>query len=124
MGVVSQRLIRKICPRCKISYEATKEELDVLNLTFRDKSDKVILYKGEGCQYCNGTGYKGRTAIHEVMPVSPKIRRAIYDRVSNDDIRKVAIEEGMITLYENIRIRVLEGATTYEELLKLYSSQI
>lgn len=124
VGVVSQRLIRKVCAKCKVSYEASKEELDVLNLTFREKDDKVILYKGEGCQYCNGTGYKGRTAIHEVMPISNKIRKAIYDKMSNDDIRKVAIEEGMITLYENIRIRVLDGTTSYEELLKLYSSQI
>jgi len=124
VGVVSQRLIRKICPRCKVVYEASKEELEVLNITFRDKNDKVMLYKGEGCQYCNGTGYKGRTAIHEVMPISNRIRKAIYEKMSNDDVRKVAIEEGMITLYENVRIRLLEGTTSYEELLKLYSTQI
>lgn len=124
VGVISQRLIRKICPRCKVVYEATKEERDILNLTFRDKDERILLFKGEGCQHCNGTGYKGRTAIHEVMPISNRIRRAIYEKMSIDDIRKVAIEEGMITLYENVRIRVLEGTTSYEELLKLYSSQI
>lgn len=124
VGVISQRLIRKICPRCKTSYIASKEEREILNATYRDEEDPIYLYKGEGCEYCNGTGFKGRTAIHEVMPVSPKIRKAIYDRVSNDEIRRIAIDEGMITLFENVRIKVLDGTTSYEELLKLYSSQI
>lgn len=124
VGVISQRLIRKICPKCKVEYEATDEQKEVLNLTFREKDEKVMLYKGEGCGYCNHTGYKGRTAVHEIMPVTPKIRKAIYDRESIDDIRKAAIEEGMITLYENIRIRVLQGVTSYEEMLKLYSSTL
>lgn len=121
VGVVSQRLIRKICPRCKVSYEATKEELDILEPN-SDEEEKTILYKGKGCAYCNYTGYKGRTAIHEIMPVTPKIRKAIYDKASNDEVRDVAIEEGMMTLYDNARIRVLQGVTTYDELLKLYSS--
>ncbi|WP_027398493.1 GspE/PulE family protein [Anaerovorax odorimutans] len=120
-GVVSQRLIRKICPKCKIKYEATQEEIEILNL---DKDKKLYLYKGEGCEYCNGTGYKGRTAIHEVMYISSKIRKAIYEGQSVDDIKKAAIEEGMITLFENVRIRVLEGVTTYEEMLKLYSNDV
>ncbi|MDD2215569.1 MAG: ATPase, T2SS/T4P/T4SS family [Eubacteriales bacterium] len=127
VGVISQRLIRKICPRCKVSYEPSVEELDRLNLNHKElgkQREKILLYKGAGCEYCNQTGYKGRTAIHEIMPITPKLRKGIYDGASIDDVRKIAIEEGMITLYENLRIRVLEGTTTYEELLKLYSSQI
>ena len=123
VGVASQRLIRKVCPRCKVAYEATKEEREILNATYREEGEPIYLYKGQGCQYCSGTGYKGRTAIHEVMPVSPKIRRAIYEEASIDDIRRIAIEEGMITLFENVRIKVLDGTTSFDEMLKLYSSQ-
>jgi len=121
VGVISQRLIRKICPRCKVSYTASKEERQILESS-GSIEEELILYKGEGCSYCNHTGYKGRTAIHEIMPVTAKIRKAIYDRVSIDDIKQAAVDEGMITLYENARIRVLQGITTYEEMLKLYAS--
>jgi len=122
VGVVSQRLIRKICPKCKVSYAASKEEREILEIPGVDRDEELILHKGEGCSYCNYTGYKGRTAIHEIMPVTAKIRKAIYDQVSNDELKKTAIEEGMITLYENARIRVMQGVTTYEEMLKLYAS--
>lgn len=122
VGVISQRLIRKICPECKVSYLASQEELDVLKPKMDEVGGNIMLYKGEGCSYCNHTGYKGRTAIHEIMPVTPKIRKAIYDKVSVDEIKDVAIEEGMITLFENARIRVLQGVTSYEEFLNFYSS--
>ena len=127
VGVISQRLIRKICPKCKISYEASKEERDLLrvpNTPPGQEEEKLILYKGEGCNFCNFTGYKGRTAVHEVMPVTARVRKAIYDKASNDEVRRAAIEEGMLSLFENTRIRVLQGATTYEELLKLYTTDI
>lgn len=122
VGVVSQRLIRKICPRCKISYAATENERKILEIHGVNREEELILYKGEGCSYCNYTGYRGRTAIHEIMPVTARIRKAIYDRVSNDEVKKAAIEEGMITLFENARIRVMQGMTTTEEMLKLYAS--
>ncbi len=125
VGVISQRLIRKICPKCKIEYEATEEERDLLRVPTAHEGhpeEKLTLYKGQGCTFCNFTGYKGRTAVHEVMPVTAKVRKAIYDRESNDEIRRVAMEEGMITLFENTRIRVIQGFTSYEELLKLYTS--
>ncbi|NLY70773.1 MAG: type II/IV secretion system protein [Clostridiales bacterium] len=122
VGVISQRLIRKICPRCKVSYQASQEELDVLKPILEEGERSITLYKGEGCSYCNNTGYKGRTAIHEIMPVTPRLRRAIYDRASVDEIKAIAIEEGMITLYEDARIRVLQGVTSYEEFLSFYIS--
>jgi len=122
VGVVSQRLIRKICPRCKTSYEASEDERKVLGINGTDREEEVILYKGKGCSYCNNTGYKGRTAIHEIMPVTPKIRKAIYDRVSNDELKQAAIDEGMITLLGDVRIRVMQGVTTYEEMIKLYAN--
>lgn len=122
VGVISQRLIRKVCPRCKVAYSASKEELEMLDIYKQEAEEELILYRGEGCSYCNNTGYKGRTAIHEIMPVSAKIRKAIYEKASIDDIKQTAIDEGMITLYENARIRVMQGVTTYEEMLKLYAS--
>ena len=127
VGVISQRLIRKICPKCKISYEASEEERNLLrvpNAPQGQEEEKLILYKGEGCNFCNFTGYKGRTAVHEVMPVTARVRKAIYDKASNDEVRRAAIEEGMLSLFENTRIRVLQGITTYEELLKLYTTDI
>lgn len=118
IGVVSQRLIRKVCPRCKVAYEANDEELKVLGYP---AGERVVLYKGTGCSYCSGTGHKGRTAIHEVMPITKRIKKAIYDRNSIEDIRDIALQEGMMTLFDNLKIRVLEGVSSFEEVLKLYT---
>lgn len=116
VGIVAQRLARKICENCKIEYEASNEEKDVLGV---DRSEKLILYKGKGCNSCYNSGYKGRIAIHEIMPITKGIRELINNRQSVDIIKGKACEEGMNTLKDNSVYLVKEGTTTVEELIKI-----
>ena len=115
IGVISQRLVKLLCPRCKKEYEAGYLEKKLLGI---DESDELILYKPVGCSNCNG-GYKGRTAVHELMPVSEEIRKLIDNHASIDELRKKAIEEGMSTLLQSVSRLALEGKTSYEEVLRV-----
>ncbi|WZL75033.1 type II secretion system ATPase GspE [Clostridiaceae bacterium 35-E11] len=113
-GVIAQRLVRKICEHCKKTYMPTMHEKKLLEMP-----TEVMLYKGEGCSYCNHTGYKGRTAIHEMMSIGKNIRIQIDQRKSIDTLRQTAFEEGMVSLKETGKHLVLEGVTTLEEWLKV-----
>lgn len=121
LGVIAQRLVRTLCPHCREEYMASDEELEILGL---EKGSKLKLYRPKGCSYCGHKGYRGRTAIHEIMPVTPAIKSCINHAQSMDEIRAVAIKEGMITLDQNIRRIVLEGKTSLEEMLEVYSLQM
>lgn len=114
IGVVAQRLIRKICISCKEKYIPSESEKSLLNI-----GDDVVLYRGKGCSYCNDTGYKGRTAIHEIMPIVKELRMMIDNRESADVIREVARKNGTVSLYDNCRELVLNGITTIDEMLKV-----
>ncbi len=113
--VVAQRLVRKICPGCRKEY---KPPLSLLERLGMEKGD-FTFYKGEGCPACNETGYRGRVALYEVMPVSPKIRAMVVERVTADFIRKIAIEEGMKTLRDVGIDKAREGITTLEEVMRV-----
>lgn len=121
LGVISQRLVRKLCPHCKEEYWATETDLQMLGM---DPTDKVKLYHSRGCSYCNYKGYKGRTAIHEIMPVSSEIKKCIHTGESVDAIRKIAVDAGMITLDENMKQIVLSGITSIDEMLEMNSFQM
>lgn len=114
IGVVAQRLVRKICSNCKTSYKPNENELHILNV-----KGLTALYKGEGCNYCKNTGYRGRTAIHEIMYVDKEIRELINNKAIADDIKSAAIKNGMITLSDNCKNLVLEGITTIEEFIRI-----
>ena len=113
-GVVAQRLVRKICTSCREKYIPSSSEKNLLNI-----DDDVLLYRGKGCSYCNDTGYRGRTAIHEIMPIIKEIRMMIDNRESADIIREVSRKNGTISLYDNCRELVLTGVTTIDEMLKV-----
>lgn len=120
--VVAQRVMRRICPDCKQEYDPTPEIVEelkrVLGKLFpTDK--KVKLSKGAKCAKCNNTGYLGRIGIFEVMPISEKLGRLIMERSSSVDIQKQAISEGMITLRQDGYLKVLEGLSTMEEVLRV-----
>jgi type IV pilus assembly protein PilB len=120
-GVISQRLVRKICPFCAEEYMATPEEL----LSVGYHSDQPVkLRRGKGCSACSGTGYIGRQAVHEVMIVTSKIKQAIHEARSTDEIRAVAIEQGMESLMDNARQIMLEGVTSLSEVFKLYAAEM
>lgn len=114
VGVVAQRLVKKICPRCKTTYRPDHAEMMMLKL-----SEPKMLFKGEGCSSCNGSGYQGRTAIHEIMVVNKEIRELIDRRATIDQLRQMAARFGTRTLRESCIDLVLEGVTTTSELTKV-----
>ncbi len=114
-GLVAQRLVKKICANCKVDYEITEHEAKLIGVGW------IKLHKGEGCNLCNHTGYRGRTAIYEVMPITSTIRAMIDSNTSIDVIKEQAIKEGLTTLYQSCLDLVLNGMTTIDELLKLTS---
>lgn len=114
VGVIAQRLVRKICSDCKVKYQPTEAEKDILRI---DKD--IELYRGKGCSYCNNTGYKGRTSIHEIMPIGKELRIQIDNRESIDALRETAIKHGTSSLRENCEELVIKGVTTIEELLRV-----
>ncbi len=121
LGVISQRLVRKLCPHCKEAYWATETDLQILGMKL---TDKVQLYRSKGCSYCNHKGYKGRTAIHEIMPVTSEIKNCIHTGENVDTIRNIARKQGMITLDENMKQIVLSGITSVDEMLEMNSFQM
>ena len=113
VAVIAQRLVRKICPNCRTAYMADENDMMILNL---DKP--VQLHKGAGCPACQNSGYKGRTAIHEVMTVGRDLRNIIARGGSAEEIREAALRQGMVDLYESCRQLVLSGVTSIQELVK------
>lgn len=115
-GVVAQRLVRKVCPKCGYFYEADDYEKKLLHV---DERQSLELRKGKGCPYCNDTGYYGRVGVYEIMEVTSEHRKAI---VKNNDIelfRELCIKKGMKTLEENCREKVISGITTLDEMMKI-----
>ena len=114
VGVVSQRLVKKICLNCKSPYDADEFQMESLGL-----SDCKNLFKGNGCIVCNNTGYKGRTAIHEIMLVNKDLRLLIDRRANIDEIREAAAKSGTKTLRDNCLNLVRQGITTLDEMLEV-----
>jgi type IV pilus assembly protein PilB len=115
--IMAQRLLRKVCVACKSDVKLHAEVLRELGIA-EDEARKVAFKEGKGCVDCNNTGYKGRLGVYEVMPVSPKIRDMILDRSSTSAIKKQAVTEGMLTLRMDGLIKLKNGITTAEEVLK------
>jgi len=115
--VVAQRLVRRICPQCKQPITYPPEAL--IDVGFSpDEIPNLRLYKGAGCPNCNNTGYRGRIGVFEVMEVSDSIREMILEGASTLELKHQAREEGMITLRESGLIKVRQGITTIEEVLR------
>jgi type IV pilus assembly protein PilB len=114
--VMAQRMVRKICPNCKTEAKVTPETLLMLGLTEKEIKE-VKIYEGRGCAECNNTGFSGRTGIFEVMPISPEIERMITSRASSTEIKKQAIEMGMLTLRSAALEKLKNGVTTADEVL-------
>jgi type IV pilus assembly protein PilB len=118
IGVVAQRLVRRLCVHCRRQCELPAETLRALSLSEGDAS-AIPFYKTVGCDQCNHTGYRGRIGIYEVMRVTDKLRRLIASRGAEDQIRDAAVTAGMITLGEDGLAKVKQGITTAEELLRV-----
>ena len=136
--VVGQRLVRKVCQHCITSYTLTKRNIEELErqidfshildalekhgaiLSDGKKSpDSLLFFRGKGCKQCNDSGYKGRIGIYEILDVSSAIKTAILSNATPDEIMKVAIEEGMITMLQDGFMKAKNGTTTVEEVLRV-----
>jgi len=119
-GVVAQRLVRVICQHCKVKTHLTPDQISLLRMKMpEDSRRKLPVFFGEGCVACRGTGYYGRSALYEVMPVSDKIVRLINDRADSKEIMKVARLDGMMTLREAAIKKLAQGVTTFDEVLRV-----
>jgi type II secretory ATPase GspE/PulE/Tfp pilus assembly ATPase PilB-like protein len=140
LGVVGQRLTRRLCASCRIAYAASDDELAMLayeycldtklaadkvladwHATHAGKDGKLTLYRAHGCEECNGSGYKGRLGIHELLVNSGAIKRMILNRASVADLTAQAMEEGMTTLRQDGIAKVLQGYTDWEQVRALTS---
>jgi type IV pilus assembly protein PilB len=116
--IVAQRLARKLCDKCKAPYQPSFEELQALR--FAQPGDpQPTLYKSAGCTSCSNTGYRGRLALHEVMPVTEDIERLAVARASSAEIGRLAIEQGMSTLRQDGWAKAVMGLTSIDEILRV-----
>ncbi len=115
--IVAQRLIRRICKSCKVERTYEDDELLAAGLDL-EEARKMKFYKGEGCDECGNSGYKGRAGLYEVMDISPKIRQMILRGASTDELSELAVEEGMLTLRMDGLNKVNDGITSLEEVAK------
>ena len=115
--VVAQRLIRRLCPDCKVPHDVPKEALVRMGVLKSPDEDAVIYKASEkGCPTCNNTGYKGRMAVHEIMEIDDELRKLIIKGGTADDIRDLALQKGMRTLYQSGMLKVKKGITSIEEV--------
>ncbi|MFH1612631.1 MAG: type IV-A pilus assembly ATPase PilB [bacterium] len=113
---LAQRLVRKVCQKCKTEVEITQKTRNI----FEQENEKVeYLYKGKGCEACNNTGYKGRIAIYEIMPLNDAIRELILKRASSGEVKKKAVESGMTALRKSAILKCKQGLTTIEEVVRV-----
>ena len=124
IAVLAQRLVRKVCDACGTAYSPSPTELAALRLVDDPSMQGLRLKKGEGCGKCRGTGYYGRIAIFEVMPVSQKIRKLIHHNSGAHDIKETALKEGMQTLRESAIQKMKDGITTMEEVVRVTGTMV
>lgn len=116
VGIIAQRLVRRLCPKCRKAREATDQEKKLLMVP---ASMPQTVYEPVGCEDCGGIGYRGRTAIYEIMPVTAKLRNRIHDKVTADELQEIAVSEGMSTLRMAAAKKVKEGITSCAEMIKV-----
>ncbi|HCF60415.1 MAG TPA: type II secretion system protein GspE, partial [Myxococcales bacterium] len=120
VGILAQRLVRQVCPTCRVAYEPSEEEMGEIGFTLRElhaTGTRHIYKADEGCELCEQTGYKGRTAIYELMHIDDEVRQLILKNVDSNTIKKKAMEHGMRTLIQDGARKVAQGLTTTSEVL-------
>ncbi|MBP5622657.1 MAG: type II/IV secretion system protein, partial [Thermoguttaceae bacterium] len=118
IGIMAQRLVRVVCPKCKRPYTPSDAELREAHIT-PEMAAKATFFKGKGCVNCNKTGYRGRRAIFELMYMSSKVREMTFKGESTSNIRRVARSEGMHVLFEDGVVKAMKGITTIEEVMRV-----
>lgn len=123
-GILAQRLVRKLCPDCKKPFQASPEMIKELRLHRFAPDGNITLYKPVGCSACGGMGYRGRLAIIEFLQMTDPIRKLIMANEEAGVIQKLAIEEGMSTMFENGLSKAIKGITTVEEVMRVTSENV
>ncbi len=126
--IIAQRLVRRVCPACKTEIEIDHDELSkafspTLVKKVLGRGVKAAGYKGTGCKVCRGSGYTGRIGLFEVLEITPALRNLIVNKADSDEILKKAIEEGMTTMMEDGLVKVFQGSTTIDEVLRVTKSE-
>ncbi len=116
LGIVAQRLVRKVCVHCAVEETLTAEQIDALRIRGAE-GRSLRVKKGQGCVRCRGTGYRGRVGIFEVMPITPRIRKLIEAKAPAQEIKREALNDGMLTLREYGIKKMARGETTFEEIM-------
>ena len=114
VGVIAQRLVKRLCPECRKKGKANPSEMHILGV-----DEPINIYRPQGCQYCNNTGYKGRVAVHEIMYMNENMRNAVVRERNLEVLRDLAKQNGMVTLWNSCRNLVLNGVTSIQELMTL-----
>ncbi|HMH53170.1 MAG TPA: type II secretion system ATPase GspE [Candidatus Acidoferrum sp.] len=115
-AILAQRLVRRICQVCRVGDTASPADIEALGI---NADPHATLFRGKGCDDCRGTGYRGRTAIYELFAITEEVRSLILRRASSREIRRLAVEGGMITLRQDGWARAVDGVTTIEEVLRV-----
>jgi len=118
-AVLGQRLVRILCAHCRVPYEPLRETVEKTGLDRMASADPIVLYQAAGCEQCSRTGYRGRTAVLELMPMSDRIRQLVLQHAQATEIKRAAREDGMRTMYEDGLRKALAGTTTLEEVLRV-----
>ena len=114
VGVIAQRLVKRLCPACKKKGRTNAKEMEILGIT-----EPITIARPQGCQFCNHTGYKGRIGIHEIMYINDKMKNAVLTVQNLDELRKISIENGMTPLFNSCKSLVEKGVTSIQELMSL-----
>ena len=122
IAVIAQRLVRKVCPDCKIQHEPAKHELRELGLGGANGNGQYFI--GKGCDKCFDTGYRGRTGIYEIMLIDEQVRELVYKKANAGDIKKYAINAGLQTLRMDGARKVSAGITTVAEVLRVTQADV
>jgi general secretion pathway protein E len=122
LGVVAQRLVRKVCAHCAVEELLTQEQIDFLKIPGAE-GRRLKVKRGAGCVRCRGTGYRGRTGVFEVLKITPRIQSLINSKASSQEIRREALNDGMLSLREYAIKKLAKGETTYEEVVAMTDEQ-
>lgn len=123
LGILAQRLVRLICPDCKVPYHPARHSLE-WEFLGRFAVPGITLYQGSGCRNCGNTGYLGRLAVYELLLLSEEMRGLINQRVSTSALRAVAIKSEMKTMYEDGIQKAISGRTTLQEVMRISYANI
>lgn len=116
VGVIAQRLVKRLCPACKKRGKTNAKEMEILGL-----SEPATVFRPQGCQFCNNTGYKGRIAVHEIMYMNENMKNEVARTKNLESLRDMAVKNGMVSLWDSCKNIVLGGITSIQELMTLMS---